>query len=402
MPLEIVRDDITRMKVDAIVNAANTSLLGGGGVDGAIHAAAGPELLEACRQLGGCPTGQARITGGFRLPARYVIHTPGPIWMGGHRGERQLLASCYRNSLALAAEHECESIAFPMISTGAYGYPKDEALRVALDEITAFLMQNEMTVYIVTFGKEMFETTEKLFSSVRAYIDDARAAESEKKFSRNRLFSASVSAPAFPMAQEDADACALPDQEACSSFRTNQAVLREEKASASRSGIRKLFRKRISRSEKAELEEPEKTLAGESASPEALVLSAPKAVSPEELKRYLEAQDIGFSEMLLRLINEKGMTDVECYKQANIDRKLFNHIKNARDYKPAKKTALAFAVALRLSPSEAEDLLRRAGYSLSSSNTMDLAIRYFLENGFYNIHDINIMLYDLDLPLLGA
>lgn len=171
MPLKIICDDITKVRVDAIVNAANRTLLGGGGVDGAIHRAAGPQLLEECRTLGGCETGQAKITDGYRLPAKHVIHTVGPVWRGGNHNEAKLLADCYKNSLALAKAHQLESVAFPLISAGAYGYPKEEAVKIALSEISNFLKDHDLTVYLVLYDRETYELAQKLWASLTQETD---------------------------------------------------------------------------------------------------------------------------------------------------------------------------------------------------------------------------------------
>lgn len=355
MPLEIVRNDITRMEVDAIVNAANNTLLGGGGVDGAIHRAAGGRLLEECRTLNGCETGHAKITRGYNLPCKYVIHTVGPIWRGGGEGERALLASCYRNSLALAREYHCESVAFPLISSGAYGYPKAEAMQVAVEEITRFLTENDMTVYIVVFTKDAVEIGGKLLSDVVAYIDDVYV---DDHMDRERESGRSM---------RQMPDMALPP-----------------------SGAGGLFRRPHRR---------------EDARNETLLHSGAVADAMPDFSASLEDMlgmiDESFAEALIRRIDASGMTDAECYRRANIDRRLFNKIKNNPGYRPSKQTVLAFAIALRLSLEDTKDLLLKAGYALSHSNKADIVVEYCIMTGNYNLIEINQVLFRLDLQPLG-
>lgn len=341
MPLQIIRNDITKIDCDAIVNAANESLLGGGGVDGAIHKAAGAELLEECKTLGGCKTGNAKITKGYNLPAKYVIHTVGPIYEDGTYGEEELLRSCYKNSLTLAVEHNCESVAFPLISSGAYGYPKSEALKVAMDVISDFLLEHDMLVYIVVFDKDSYQISEKLFADIANYIDDkyvdahldvsnrTRRLEREEMLQRECM----VGAPL----------CNAP------------------KHAASKKHV-------------------------------------PKA----SLDDAVNSIDESFSEMLLRKIDEKGLKDSEVYKKANVDRKLFSKIRSNVAYKPSKPTAIAFAIALELPLEETKDMLMKAGFALSHSNKFDIIIEYFITNKNYNIFEINEALFAFDQSLLGC
>lgn len=365
MPLQIVRQDITKMQVDAIVNAANSRLLGGGGVDGAIHRAAGPGLLAECRTLGGCATGDAKLTGSYELPCKYVIHTVGPVWRGGAYGERQKLASCYRTSLALAKEHGCESVAFPLISSGVYGYPKDKALQVAVEEISAFLLQNDMLVYIVIFDRAAYTIGEKLFKDIAAYIDDTYvAAHTDTANERRRQMMAA-----------DIDESAM-FTAADSSPNYSAIVPPAASAPAPKPGRRGF------------LSHP--------------AAAMPAARPQRPLDELLAHIDESFSEMLLRKIDERGLTDAQCYKKANVDRRLFSKIRNDKYYKPSKPTVLALAIALELPPREVDEMLRKAGFALSHSNKFDIIVEYFIRGGNYNVFEINEALFAFDQPLLGA
>lgn len=351
MPLFIVKNDITKMKTDAIVNAANNSLLGGGGVDGAIHAAAGSGLKKECEKLNGCDTGDAKITDAYNLPCKKVIHTVGPVWQGGQSGEKFLLTSCYKKSLELAKENGLKSVAFPLISSGAYGYPKDLALKVATAAIKDFLLgqdgTEDMEVYLTIFDKESFIVSEKLIDEIKEYIDDNYSEESS-----------------FPFCVEE-----KPD------------VRAERKRR-----IRREQHERVNGTQECKITEDFRS----------------SLFYAYDLSDELDNLDENFSEMLLRLIDEKGMTDVECYKKANVDRKVFSKLRNTKEYKPSKTTAVAFALALELPMSEAKKMIESAGYSLTHSNKFDVIIEYFIKNEKYDIFEINEVLFEFDQKLLGC
>lgn len=334
MPFHLIRGDITKLRVDAIVNAANRALAPGGGVCGAIFAAAGYDKLErACRAIGGCETGGAALTPGFALPAKYIIHTVGPVWQGGGHDEARLLKSCYRNSLRLAREHGCGSIAFPLISAGIYGYPKAEAMRIAAEAVREFLAEDDLDVTLALFERGEALLGQELLGEVRSFIDDHYA--ERHSFARTVLES-----PLF-----------LPDA----------SVL-------------------------------------QAPSPRAAVAPAGMPPSLIDAVNHIAAP---FSQVLLECIDQRGLSDAEVYRRANLDRRLFSKLRR-RNYHPSKSTVLALAVALRLNLAETEDLLRCAGYALSRSNKADVILEYFIRKGRYDIFEINQALFAFDQKLLGA
>jgi O-acetyl-ADP-ribose deacetylase (regulator of RNase III)/transcriptional regulator with XRE-family HTH domain len=342
MPFTIVRQDITKMKVDAIVNAANTDLQMGGGVCGAIFKAAGAAQLQAaCDKLAPIKTGEAVITPGFNLPAKFVIHAAGPVYryQNAEQSEK-LLRSAYMESLRLAIENKCESIAFPLISSGIYGYPKDEALQVATAAIQDFLINNDIDITLVVFDKSAFTVSRELLGAVESYIDEHYVDTHQIK--RRKLLD--VERQAISEADERANIF-------------NEPLLEE--------------------------------------------MLAPIG-APAPLDDLVGNLDEPFSQMLLRLIDAKGMTDVEVYKRANLDRKLFSKIRSNKGYTPSKRTAIALAVALKLSLDETDDLLERAGYALSHAVKFDVIVEYFIANGKYDVFAINEVLFEYDQPLLGG
>lgn len=367
MPLEIVRNDITNMRVDAIVNAANSGLQRGGGVCGAIFAAAGAtELERECAKIGGCTTGGAVLTGGGKLPAKFIIHTVGPVWQGGQQGEEEKLRSCYRNSLELAVSRGFESVAFPLISSGIYGYPKDQALNVAVSEIGSFLLEHDIDVFLVVFDRDSYRLGEARQRSIQAFIDDAYAK------ARERERSSRLAELAFQLTQE----------------RETSARKEAKAAPCASPKAPPFFQPKAGRKPEPEGEEEEA---------DAAPLSAPSA-----LERFIERASESFSQALLRLIDERGLTDPQVYQRANLDRRLFSKIRGNPQYRPSKNTALALAVALRLNLDQTQDLLRRAGYALSPSSRFDLIVEYFIREENYNIFEINEALFAFDESLLGA
>jgi len=331
MPLQIVRNDITTMHVDAIVNAANVRLVQGGGVCGAIFAAAGADELQMeCNRIGHCNVGNAVITKGYALPAKYIIHTVGPVWQDGEHGEEELLRSCYINSLELAIANGHNSIAFPLIASGTFGYPRDLALSVAISAIGSFLLKNDFDVFLVIYSKHTYQLSKKLFSSIKAYIDDNYVASHW--------------------------------------IVSNRA-------------------------------EEERRWSLEQAKVQTDLLIKPASSNLESAVNHIGET---FTEMLLRLIDSKGLPDPYVYQRANIDRKLFSKIRCNPQYKPSKNTALALAVALRLNLDQTKDMIARAGYAFSPASKFDLIVEYFIRNENYDIYEINEALFAFNESLLGG
>lgn len=340
MPLQIIHKDITELVCDAVVNPTDSFFSGSGGTDLAIHKAAGSGLDKACRRLKPLSFGEVAVTDGFNLPSRYIIHTMGPVWTGGNSSESVLLRCCYVNALFKASELGAKSIAFPLISSGTFGFPKDRVLRIAIDAVSDFLFntEGEMDVTICVLQRDAFVLSREI--ALREYIDGYR---------NPRFAYAEHSISMAPMAKAAKVECnTIQHDEVCC---------------------------------------------------ESVAFSAPLS---ETLSDWIKKQDDTFAVMLLKLIDKKGMTDVQCYKKANVSKGTFWKINNDPKYKPGKATVLAFAIALELDLEETEQLLKTVGMSLSHSNLFDLIIEYYIANGIYDIYEINSALYQYDQLCLGC
>ena len=363
MPFQIIRNDITKVKADAIVNTANPRPVIGGGTDSAIYKAAGEKPLLAERiKIGNIERGQAVSTPAFNLNAKYIIHTVGPVWLDGNHGERETLHACYANSLALAADLNCESIAFPLIATGVYGFPKDEALDIALAEIGKFLLTNEMDVTLVVFDRKALKLSEKLVGEIDQYIDEHSVGRLRRR--------------EYDWGDRDSRSNRALEEE----YRLLRERRRMEDAAESKDGF---FAE---------------------AMPKAAPAIAKKSteifeMSLEELLKG-HSEDT-FQQRLFKLIDDRQMKDSDVYKKANIDRKTFSKIRCNADYHPKKTTAIALAIALKLDMAEMRDLLSRAGFAISPSSKFDLIISYFVEKKKYNIFEINMVLFDYGLSTLS-
>ena len=341
MPFSIVRNDIARVRADVLVNAANERLAAGGGVCGAIFAGAGASRMAvACAQIGHCPTGSAVTTPGFDLPCRWVVHAVGPIWRGGSHGERELLQGCYRSVFAEVARLGATSVAFPLISAGIFGYPVREALDVARAEASAFLDDHpDVEVTLVVFTRDVVAQGVALLGELREYVDDAYVERSPHLYDRS-------------------------------------AELRELRAPEAHPFVAA-----------------------------SLAVPAPAAggpVPPDELAERLAHLDAPFSEALLALIDERGLTDAQVYRRANLSRQLFSKIRSKPDYRPSKPTAVALALALGLTLPQTQELLAHAGLTLSRSSKFDVIVEFYLARGVHDVMAVNEALFAFDQPLLGS
>lgn len=389
MPFSIRQANIATVSADVIVNAANEHLLEGGGVCEAIFAGAGPRSMrQACSAIGYCSTGHVVTTPGFDLPCRWVVHAVGPVWRGGGNGEEALLRSCYRSVFAEVSRLGAHSVALPLISAGIYGYPVDQAARVAREEAAAFLERaDDVDVMLVVLDRSQLKTAVDRSGALRRLVDETLAPRTEpllvpppscagEKDGRVRTFSGFCThcGSRLPDGVRFCTNCGAPVAETeMFSAPMASAPCPAPPASKSRGLLGRLSD-----------------------------LPRGSARRFDGLNDALRNLDASFSATLLALIDERGLTDAQVYKRANISRQLFSKIRSNRDYRPTKPTAVALGLALRLSMDELQQLLARAGLTLSHSSAFDVIVEFFVQGGEYDIFLINEALFAYDQPLLGS
>ena len=345
MPLKIIREDITKIKCDAIVNPTNEDLYPGGGVDAAIHKVAGEELYEMCKVIGGLEVGQAKITPAYNLLCKFVIHTVGPYWDGGVNNEKEKLQSCYRQALKIAKATKCKSVAFPLISSGTYGYPKDQVLKVALEVIKEFLNENDMLIYIVVFDKTSYSLSDKLHYGVATYIDDNYVSESYDEFDKER-------------------------EEICYAEYLRSPTVCEEKSVPKTELPRSHWRNQ----------------------------SVPEFGSVSSIKKFMYEKN--FRTILFEYIDEKGITDTQCYKGANVSRQTWHKIVSDEYYRPTKNTIISLSISLQLGIEETQTLLSTMGFTLSKYSLFDVIIMYCIVKKIYDVFEIDSILFQYDQETL--
>ncbi|MEE0061076.1 MAG: macro domain-containing protein [Acutalibacteraceae bacterium] len=356
MPIEIIREDITKLECDAIVNPSNVELTPTSGFEPDIHKAAGKRLLKDCKNIGKISVGSAVITPAYKLKAKFVIHTACPVWNGGSYNEEALLKACYINALELALHNSCQSIAFPMIPAGTYGHQNDKILKLAINTINKFLFDNELMVYLVVFDKTAFELNDRLFTKIQSFIDDNYAIthsynNSTEKHGSRRLFGSSK------------DFTKIAHTPKCNS------------------ALRKAPADSLDKCCDCDL----------------LISDTDDYI--KNIDDYIKL-DEGFALKLMKLIDAKGMKDVECYKKANVSKQTWYKIMNDKHYKPNKKTVISFSIALRLTLEETQNLLESVGFILSNSSLFDVIIMFCLQNGIYDVLEIDSILFKYDQETL--
>ena len=379
MPLKIVRNDITKMNTEAIVNTANSYADVGPGCDSAIYKAAGYDELLAYRKekIGYIPEGEVFITPGFSLQAKYIIHAVSPHYQDGDQKEEEKLRSCYRKSLLLAKEKGIKSIAFPLISTGGFGYPKEEGIRIAVDEINAFLLSNDMDIFLVVFDTQSTLLGEKIYPELEAYIDHNYVYSARKmEYGNPYIYSVATDEPGY---------------------KDHLNIIQELEGRLRRNSVRK------ERMLNANMEAPEMP-AEEDACDCVCDLWNDEVAAEEEfenkLNERLAHKSDTFSEYLMYLIESKGMKNADVYNRACVDRRYFSKIKNNKDFHPEKIKALCLCVGARLNLDETKDLLARAGYAISPADLTDIIFTFFIEHKYYDVMEIAIQLEDRGLPCI--